>query len=495
MYLYDSLKEYSGSGVYPFHMPGHKRNMGITGAELPYEIDITEITGFDDLHHAAGILLKAEERAARLFHAEETHYLVNGSTAGILSAVLGCVRPGGRILMARNCHKAVYNALILGRIDPVYLYPEMQEKTAVNGGIAPEEVERILSAEKGIEAVIITSPTYDGVVSDVKAIAEIVHRRGIPLIVDEAHGAHFGFHPYFPENSCQKGADVVIQSVHKTLPALTQTALLHMNGMIADRERIRRYLHILQSSSPSYVLMAGIDECIRTLEEKGEVLFSQYAERLERTRRRLGGLRNLRLFETERYDPSKILLCCDRLGKMNGEEIKKYTGKCLYDDLRDDYLLELEMAAPGYALAITSVADTEQGLERLVRAAEELDRELMRSEPGENGCLYGGSDTGNRAALSPAEADALLRRLVGGGRERCGTDGIETAEIEIAGFEAAAGKTALEFAYVYPPGIPFVVPGESISDRTAEMLVRYERQGFEIVGTEKKGRIKVLADG
>lgn len=270
--LYDKLMSYGNSDYYGFHMPGHKRNRSVTGAELPYEIDITEIDGFDDLHHAKGILRQAQERAAEVYHSEETCFLVNGSTAGILSAILGCTRRGEQILTARNCHKSVYHAIYMNELRPVYLYPKFDAEMELNGPVTADDVESLLRQNPGIRAVMITSPTYDGVVSDVKKIAETAHRYGIPLIVDQAHGAHFGFHPYFPDHANRQGADVVINSVHKTLPALTQTALIHMNGTYADREEIKRYLHMLQSSSPSYVLMAGIDNCIHLLHEQREEL-------------------------------------------------------------------------------------------------------------------------------------------------------------------------------------------------------------------------------
>ena len=174
--------------------------------------------------------------------------------------------------------------------------------------MAPEDVEAMLVENQDVQAVVITSPTYDGVVSDVEEIARIVHRRGIPLIVDEAHGAHFGFHPYFPENSNIKGADVVIHSLHKTMPSLTQTALLHINGKNADRRNICRYLDMLQTSSPSYVLMASMDECIRKADEDREELFDRYVDMLAGTREKLDGMDHLRLLESEEYDRSKIVI-------------------------------------------------------------------------------------------------------------------------------------------------------------------------------------------
>ena len=260
--IYNYLEEYSESDFYGMHMPGHKRNQKMMENDLPYEIDITEIDEFDDLHHADGIIREAQERAARLYCADETHFLVNGSTVGILSAIMGVTDKQDQILVARNCHKSVYHAIYLNELKPVYVYPEYDEKTGLNGEVRVDDITLLLDKNPNIKAVMIVSPTYDGVVSDVKKIAEVAHVHKIPLIVDEAHGAHFGFHPYFPKNANENGADIVIHSVHKTLPSLTQTALLHINETSVNREKVRMYLHMLQSSSPSYVLMASIDEFI-----------------------------------------------------------------------------------------------------------------------------------------------------------------------------------------------------------------------------------------
>lgn len=224
--LFDKLANYGNSGIYPFHMPGHKRQKTVDFN--PYKIDITEIEGFDNLHHAEGVLLEAQKKAEKLYGSEESHFLINGSTAGILSAVSACAKK--TVLIARNCHKAVYHAALIRNLDVYYVYPEIQEEFMLNGGINPADVERSLEEHPEIEAVVITSPTYDGIVSDVKRIAEIAHAYGKPLIVDEAHGAHFGFSKYFPENSVHLGADIVIHSLHKTLPSYTQTALIHING-------------------------------------------------------------------------------------------------------------------------------------------------------------------------------------------------------------------------------------------------------------------------
>ena len=211
--LYEKLKEYAEADYYPFHMPGHKRRMGQMCS--PYQIDITEIDGFDNLHHAEGIIKECEEKAASLYGSEETHLLVNGSTGGILSAIAGCTRRGGKIAVARNCHKSVYHAVSINQLQAVCLYPEFLELWGINGGILPQDVEKLLKEEPDIQAVVITSPTYEGIVLDVQAIAKIVHSQNIPLIVDEAHGAHFYFYEKFPRGALQCGADVVINSIHK----------------------------------------------------------------------------------------------------------------------------------------------------------------------------------------------------------------------------------------------------------------------------------------
>lgn len=481
-YLYGKLKEYAASEFYGFHMPGHKRNKAVTGADLPYDIDITEIDGFDDLHHANGILKEAQERSAELFHAEETHYLVNGSTAGILSAIMGCTRRGDKILMARNCHKSVYNGVLLNGLWPIYLYPSVWKEAGTSGEICPDEVEQFLKRDADIRAVVITSPTYDGVVSDVGKIAEITHRYGIPLIVDEAHGAHFGFHPYFPKNGNELGADVVIHSLHKTLPALTQTGLLHMNGERADRDRIRACLHMLQSSSPSYVLMAGIDECVRVLAENGRELFNRYTENLEHARQRMKLLENLSILEMEHYDRSKILVSVKDVYREENKEIKKFSGKDLYNILKENYL-QLEMAAPGYALAMTSIADTSEGMEQLAGVLLNIDRKLAKfAKPGgkdekdarDPACFPPKAER-NRLVFPPCEAAQMDREYISW--ERC------------------AGRIALEYAYVYPPGIPLVVPGEEISGAVVGQVRAYEDAGFQIEGTKEKKRIGVLMNG
>lgn len=482
--LYDRLKEYSASDSYGFHMPGHKRIFRPV-EDLPYGLDITEIEGFDDLHHAQGILKEAQERASKVFGAEETHFLVNGSTVGILSALLGCTDRGDTVLVARNCHKSVYHAIEMQGLTPVYLYPEFDPEAWLNAGISAEDVERVLQEHPQARAVVIVSPTYDGVVSDVAAIAQAVHEKGLPLIVDEAHGAHFGFHPYFPESSNARGADIVIHSLHKTLPSLTQTALLHMNGQIVDRGRVREYLRMLQTSSPSYVLMASMDLCVELLKEQGDRLFAAYTQRLEALRKSLEDLKVLKVAETAGYDRSKIVVSVKDAG-MSGRELAGL--------LREEYHLQMEMAAGTYVLAMTSVGDTQEGFDRLKKALFEIDRRLCKKAGAEGVECWGmavpggqGMPAGRLPRLEMVYTCTGMKELR---RQEYGSDAVRTLSLR-----DSVGSVAMEYAYLYPPGTPLIVPGERITKEAAEALLMYRKLGFSVEGLHTQESIEVWLDG
>ena len=396
--LINRLKAYKDSRIYPFHMPGHKRLQlgGIKGETArsgmdfpnPFFVDITEVEGFDNLHHAQGILKQSMEWAARVYGADRTWYLINGSTCGILASVCGCTRPGGHILMSRNCHKAAYHAAYINHLRTSYVYPQDLPGLGIQGGILPEDVEKALEEHRDIQAVFIVSPTYDGVVSDVSKIADIVHRKGIPLIVDEAHGAHFRFGKWFPDSALDMGADAVIQSVHKTLPSLTQTALLHIKGNYVNSRNIERYLSIFQSSSPSYVFMASIENSIfvmdRMQRERDSVQMKEYEAHLMDLRRRLASMKNLRLVDRDivgmggvwDLDVSKIVVST-RGTALSGADLSSI--------LREKYHLEMEMCGADYVTAITTVFDSPEGLQRLGDSGHNRD---ARQQGGRPGCLW-----------------------------------------------------------------------------------------------------------
>ncbi|WP_279004023.1 aminotransferase class I/II-fold pyridoxal phosphate-dependent enzyme [[Clostridium] scindens] len=481
--IYDKLKDYSDSDYYGFHMPGHKRNLDMLKSTVPYKIDITEIEGFDDLHHAEGILKEAQIRAARIYHADETHFLINGSTVGILSAIAGVTKKGDTILVARNCHKSVYHAIYMNELNPVYLYPKFNHCAQLNTEVSVDDVREALDKYPSIRAVVIVSPTYDGVVSDVEAIAEAVHEKGIPLIVDEAHGAHFGFHPYFPQNANTRGADIVIHSLHKTLPALTQTALLHINGSLASRKGVREYLRMLQSSSPSYVLMSSIDSCIDMLENRRKELFDPYVKMLEKMRGRLRQLKRLELVETENFDRSKIVISV-RHADMSS--------KRLYRILLNEYHLQMEMVAGTYILAMTSIGDTEDGMERLARALKEIDAqadERMRS----GNCLEE-TPTIIGASLPRPEVvynSSVMENML----DEAAISAVPGSKVRRLPWRDSVGYISTEYAYLYPPGSPLIVPGERVSQEAADMLQWYHNLRFAIEGLKEDQYIEVWMHG
>lgn len=366
--LYRRLKDYSKTDYYPYHMPGHKR---LLCGEFPREImdiDITEIDGFDNLHAPEEILRRLQDEAAGLYGADESFYLINGSTCGVLAAISAAVPRGGRILMTRGAHKSAYHAAYLRNLTVSYLYPEMMEEYDIYDAVTPEQIAEAFSREPVPDAVFLVSPTYEGRIADIETIAKLVHSKGIPLIVDEAHGAHLGLAEGFAKNSCQCGADLVIHSVHKTLPALTQSALLHVNGRLVDRERLRRFLHIYQSSSPSYVLMAGIDNALQLVKEQGDYLFARLQVNYLRMLTELSECRNLHFLPLDaRQDIGKLVILSSKAG-LSGQQI--------YDILLEEYHLQLEMAAADHCLAMFTIGDSDEAYTRMTDALLAIDRDI-----------------------------------------------------------------------------------------------------------------------
>ena len=472
--LYENLIEYSQSDYYPFHMPGHKRN--VPEGVNPYTYDITEIDGFDNLHEPQGVLRIAMEEAARFYEADKTYFLVNGSTCGILSAICGATKKGEKILMARNCHKSVYNAVFLNELIPVYLYPEHIEEFGISGGISASRVKVALEEHSDIRVVVITSPTYEGIVSDIEEIAKIVHEKQAILIVDEAHGAHFGMYGNLPKSALSLGADVVIQSLHKTLPALTQTALLHIKGNRVNQLEIERYLHIYQTSSPSYVLMSSITECIDKIKSQGIFLLEPYVKRLLVMASHAKEFSHLKLLGADvkgkygvyDFDISKIVISVKGTG---------YNGKWIYDEMLNRFHIQLEMASGDYAIAMTSPMDTEEGLLRLFKAMIELDRDIR---------VYGDEKPKNGSVEFHAPEAIVLKSI---------HDAIRS-ETESLGFREAQGRISAEYVYLYPPGIPILAPGELITGDVVRLIENYKMNGLKIYGTKERDakRINVVRE-
>lgn len=471
------LTEYADGGYYPYHMPGHKR-MGAQGGSFSEALaasvryDITEIDGFDNLHEPEGLLREAQERAALLYGADACYYSVNGSTAGILTAVSAAVPEGGKLIMVRNCHKSVYHSVYLRHLEPVYLYPGTAGETQLAAPVTVGQVEAALEANPDAGAVLIVSPTYDGVTADVKAIAEAAHRRNAVLIVDAAHGAHFGLHPGFPESPVRLGADLTVVSLHKTMPCPTQTALLLSCGSRVSEERLRLFEGIYQTSSPSYLLMAAMDECILAAREKGAALWDSFFRERAVFLERCSGLKKLRILtegaselgktgEELRFlmDPGKILI-----------ETSKtcLTGKQFYDILLEQYHLQMEMAAGNYVTAIMTCCDSHEGWQRLAEALLLIDRSDIGG---------GGREESHREYPFLEKAVSL-------------TEALDAPKERIL-LEEAEGRISGGFINLYPPGIPIVVPGERLSREAVDIIMRYRQQNLPLQGAEE-GAITIL---
>lgn len=466
--LDERLKEYAQTDAYPFHMPGHKRRL--CGWMDPYAADITEIDGFDDLHAPEGALKEAMERAAALYGAKRSFYLVNGSTCGILAAIFAAVPRAGKLLMSRNAHKSAYHAAGLRLLKTEYLMPKIGGN-GVCGAVSPKEVRRMLDRHPDADAVYVTSPTYEGIVSDIAEIAKLAHARRIPLIVDEAHGAHFGFCDAFPQTAARLGADLVIQSMHKTLPSLTQTALLHLDSAYVSESAVQKFLSVFQTSSPSYLLMGGMDRCACLLMEEGGRLFDSYSDLLDEFYRKSEAFSRIRVLrrsdfsdgEAFDFDKSKLVISLKHAD---------LSGKRLYDILRDDYRLQMEAYSFDYVIGMTSILDGGEGMERLYRALLDIDRKTGKKK--ETGC----------------DGPALMRRLYAPREKKLELWEAAERRTEEVSFEEAAGRISGCMAGIYPPGIPAIACGEVLDGdfiETARECIKFRLnlQGIADIIKEK----------
>ena len=436
--LLNQLKAYETEGVLPMHMPGHKRNLERFPwlKELGGGLDITEIHGFDDVEET------------ECFPGVRSFISVNGSTGGILAAVRAAVHPGDALLMARNCHKAVYHAAEICGAKVRYLLPDWDAEWGIYSRVQPETVQAALetaakAGEPSPAAVIITSPTYEGDVSDIRRIAKICHARQIPLIVDEAHGAHFSL-PGFPKSAIECGADIVIQSLHKTLPSPTQTAIVHCRGGLVSPEELLRQLLMFQTSSPSFLLMAAAEKCLDYVKKQGSEEATDWLRRIGNVKKAVETLQNIKLRQTD--DPSKLLI---------GTGL---SGVQWMDRLREGYGIEAEMQEHHAVLFMTGMGDTDEGMERLIRA---LRAENGQLPPLQAACV--------KASVLPEkvwEASAAVT--------------LPKAQCPV---QEAEGRISGAYCWDYPPGIPWLVPGERIGAPAVQRAREKGMEAFSVLDT------------
>ena len=455
--LQDQLKSYCTDGPYPMHMPGHKRNLS-PGPGLPYDFDVTEVEGTDDLHHADGILKEAMERTGKLYGSRRTWYLTCGSTCGNLAMMYAAIPRGSEVILARNCHKSVFHGAELLGLTVHWL--------------RPESVEKMLRQYPQSRAVFLTSPTYEGIGSDIESIAELVHREGKLLLVDEAHGAHFGlFHGsvaggYFPDSAVQLGADLAVQSAHKTLPSLTQTAWLHLGSDRISEEAVEQGLSVFETSSPSYPLLASLDGCTGLLAKEGPELFGKWEKRIDGIRAKAGEWKNLRILGPEDAEADRQAVFSLDFGKLLiRDAFFRKSGRELEEFLRREELLEPEMSCGRNVLLMTSCGDSEEGFERLFHTLEHLNAWLGEQKSGAaetEKCREDGMPVLSEERQAVPLEEAAQRALHGKARK--------------ISLEQAEGEISAEYVMAYPPGIPLLIPGERISAEDIRTIRNLQRE-------------------
>ena len=443
----------------PLHMPGHKRRIPPAPGLGCYAWDITEIDGADDLHEAEGILSDAMQRTAALYGSRRCWYLVGGSTVGLLTGLRALAPFGSEVLVARNCHKAVYHALELGQLQTHYLLPPIDPAFGVYGSVQPAAVEAALQAHPAVRCVVLTSPTYEGVTSDIAAIAKICHAHGVPLLVDEAHGAHYL--PFaealgWQGGAVRAGADIVVQSAHKTLPSLTQTAFLQLNGDLADPQEIERQLDIFETSSPSYPLMVSLDGCTAWLQQQGPQAFAAWHQQLCDFDKAVEELRHTPILchgadtlqnhpDFYGFDAGKILLAMG----VEGAAFLRKNG------------FEPEMVRGRDVLAMTSPCDAQDTLLRLAEVLHAWDAAAPEIPPA--------------CAVLPAPGPAVYT--------------IGQAVLlphHALPLENAVGQISAEYVWAYPPGVPLLAPGETVTAEFAAAARALQGLGTRLHHSQSK---------
>lgn len=469
--LHDFLLSHAKSDPVSFHMPGHKgsklyRRLGY-GDFLDHmmDCDVTEIAGADNLFQAEGVLMEVESRYAKLYGAKRSYLQVNGSSGGIIAAILATVPKGKKIIMARNCHKSVFNALVLGDVQPVYAYPEMMDEYGISGPISVKEIERLLAENDDAEAVILPSPNYYGICSDMEAISRIVHRYNKVLIVDQAHGAHLKFFRSFgisgfPKSAEESGADIVINSIHKTLASFTESALLNVLSHRVDLDVLEDKLQAVQTTSPSYLLMASLDINAALIEDYGPSLFSQWADYLNHFYHETAGIPGLSyMARGKSFDWSKMNFSLGKLGISGGE---------LEQILMKEYGIFIELYTGSWVMCMSGIGNSGEDMERLISAL----RKIAQRTPTAPSSLAT-TEKEEKVPLIPQTMREIPRTKV---------------RVPLA---RAAGKTCASSIIPYPPGIPFICPGEVITQEAAVYILSLRDQGEKVIGVNERGEVFV----
>ncbi|MEN1937910.1 aminotransferase class I/II-fold pyridoxal phosphate-dependent enzyme [Paenibacillus sp. 102] len=466
--LFTALVEHAQKQPIQFHIPGHKKGKGMDPefkgfiGENALSIDLINIAPLDDLHHPKEIIKQAQDLAAEAFGADYTFFSVQGTSSVIMTMIMSVCGPGEKILVPRNVHKSIMSGIIFSGATPIFIHPEIDRNLGISHGITPESVENALEQHPDAKAILVINPTYFGISGDLKKIVDIAHTRDIPVLVDEAHGAHIHFHDELPFSAMQVGADMASTSVHKLGGSLTQSSILNLQGSRISPKRVQAVLSMLTTTSTSYILLASLDVARRRLATEGQALIETTIRLAEQTRAQINEIDYLYCVGREilgtsaavAMDPTKLLISVKDLG-ITGYNAEKW--------LREKFNIEVELSDLYNILCIITPGDTEQDLLKLVRALKEL------SVTFENQINV---NTNTSVLLPDIPVLALTPREA------------FYAETEMVPFEEAVGRVMAEFVMIYPPGIPIFIPGEIITKENLIYTKKNKEVGLPVQGTE-----------
>lgn len=462
--LFDAVTTNAKRPHTPFYTPGHKQGKGIspklaeTFGKAVFRADLTELTELDNLFTPDGVILQAQQLAAQAFGASQTWFLVNGSTCGIEAAILATCNEGDKIIMPRNVHLSAISGLILSGAIPIFINPEYDSILDIAHSITPQSLKAALKKHPDTKAVIMVYPTYYGVCGDIIEIAKITHAYNIPLLVDEAHGAHFAFHPELPIPALAAGADLTVQSIHKTLGAMTQASMLHLQGNRININRVDKALQLLESSSPSYLLLASLDAARQQIAIHGKELLTYTLQLADRARNKISQIPGLSVFNfsplvsTSSFDKTRLTVTVSQLG---------ITGFEAEEILDEQFNVTPEFASLQHLTFIISLGNTAADIEQLVKAFTNLAEKYSKHHKPflaiEKGLENVISHLNTSASLSPRQAFF--------------------AATETVPITETINRTCAEIVCPYPPGIPILMPGEIITTTALEYLQQIQSMG------------------
>lgn len=475
--LLDTLLSHAKRKVVSFHTPGHKNGHGIdkklagfTGRNL-FAMDVTVFPEVDSLHDPTGPIKKAQHLMAKAYGVEQSFFLVNGSSVGNMAMIISACRPGESIIISRNTHKSTLAGIILSGVWPIWIQPSIDQNLDILFDATPEQVEKALKQFPEAKAVFVTSPTYNGVVTNLKKIADICHAKGKLLLVDEAHGAHLKFHPQLPMSAIDAGADMVVQSTHKTLSAMSQGSVLHFNSKLLDINPVRRIVSMLQTTSPSYLTLASLDLARKQMVLEGEEILGKLIQHTERARTKINHLKNFTCFTRAEIqgrgfdlDVTKITINVTRSG---------YSGHQISEILARDHNIQVDAADLFNLIAISGTGTVKKDLEKLVRALGQID--TMERGEAQNWVLRIPS-LQTELVMNPRDVFLLYRS-------------------KRVPLRKAIGHISAQTLTPYPPGIPVLIPGERVTAEIVEYLGDLTEQAVRVSGQEAEAlkTVRVVA--